>query len=295
MAVASFPALLHHHHHNPTSPRLSGLRPRAAFSDPFVLRLADALEDSLPAAPFLDQLRHSSSAALLSKPWPSRKDEPFRFTDVSFLKSADVVPATGTVRRPAGQSWDFRDEEMPSLVVVDGRVEGGLSDLAGVPAGVFVGSISDAPESVGRAVVGCVAGFADGDLFWDLNGVGAPDVAVVHVPAGVRAERPLRLVFASVEGEEEGSGRLPVSNPRCVVVVEKGGEIGIVEEFLGGDGGGECYWANSVVEVVVEEGATVRHAYWQRQTSSAAHIKWTFVRQVICMMMISLILVFPAF
>lgn len=184
---------------------------------------------------------------------------------------------------------------MPSLVVVDGRVEGGLSDLSSLPAGVFVGSISDAPESVGQAVADCVAGFAGGDLFWDLNGVGAPDVAVVHVPAGVRVvERPLRLVFASVEGGEEGLGRLPLSSPRCVVVVEKGGEVGIVEEFLGGEGGGKCYWANSVVEIIVEEGATVRHAYWQRQTSSAAHIKWTIVRQVICMMMISLIRVFLA-
>ncbi|KAF2295558.1 hypothetical protein GH714_033192 [Hevea brasiliensis] len=62
--------------------------------------------------------------------------------------------------------------------------------------------------------------------------LGAPDVAVVYVPAGVRVENPIHLSYVSVEGGEEGSNKLPVSNPRVLVVVEEGGgEVGIIEEF----------------------------------------------------------------
>lgn len=118
-----------------------------------------------------------------------------------------------------------------------------------------------------------------GDLFWSLNGVGAPDLVVVYVPEGCRVEGPLHLRYCSVEGAEGGSNVLPVSSPRVLVVVEKGGEVCIVEEYVGGDGE-MCYWANSVTEVVVGEGAKVSHSYIQRQSLNAAHIKWTSVRQV---------------
>ncbi|XWS49233.1 hypothetical protein CRYUN_Cryun13aG0146300 [Craigia yunnanensis] len=46
---------------------------------------------------------------------------------------------------------------------------------------------------------------------------------------------------------------MPLSNPRVFVLVEKGGETGIVEEFVGKEGS-ECYWTNSVLEVVVGGG-----------------------------------------
>ncbi|KAK2967723.1 hypothetical protein RJ640_028454 [Escallonia rubra] len=62
----------------------------AAHSDLFVLQISKTLEDSLsssssPSPPPLQKLRDTSSESLLSTPWPSRKDEPFRFTDTSFI------------------------------------------------------------------------------------------------------------------------------------------------------------------------------------------------------------------
>lgn len=124
-----------------------------------------------------------------------------------------------------------------------------------------------------------VSSSCDGDLFWSINGIGAPDLTVIYVPSGCRVEAPVYLRYFANEGGDEGSNKLPLSNPRVLVLVEKGGEIGIIEEFLGGDGD-KCYWANSVFEVVVREGGKVRHSYVQNQSLNAAHIKWTWVRQV---------------
>ncbi|KAL9273485.1 ABCI7, chloroplastic-like protein, partial [Drosera capensis] len=41
----------------------------------------------------------------------------------------------------------------------------------------------------------------------------------------------------------------------------------------------KCYWTNSVLEVVVGEGAKVNHSYMQTQSTTATHVKWTSVRQ----------------
>lgn len=81
-----------------------------------------------------------------------------------------------------------------------------------------------------------------------------------------------------MRGSEFGSNKLPVSNPRVLVLVEKGGEVGIVEEFVGEDRD-KCYWTNSVLEVIIGEGATVSHSYVQTQSLGAAHVKWTSIRQ----------------
>lgn len=102
------------------------------------------------------------------------------------------------------------------------------------------------------------------------------------MPAGARIwESPVHLRFCYDGGGDVEEGRLPVSNPRVLVVAERGAELAIVEEHLGVNGSEEkCYWANAVVEVVVEEGAKVSHTYLQRQSVNSAHIKWTFTRQV---------------
>ncbi|GAV68145.1 UPF0051 domain-containing protein [Cephalotus follicularis] len=253
----------------------------STFTDPFVLQLADTLEDSLPSlspSSSLQKLRDTSSQTLLSTPWPSRKDEPFRFTDTSFIRNSQIIP----ISHPP-QSTDLlenlRDTHFTNLVFIDGFVENSVSNLSDLPDGVYVGSLMGvSDERIFKRVCEFVNEFQRGDLFWSINGLGAPDIAVVYVPEGCMVGNPIHLRYFSVEGGNEESKKLPLTNPRVVVVVERGGEVGIVEEFVCKEGS-EFYWANPVLEVVVGEGAKVRHSYVQNQSISAAHIKWTWVRQ----------------
>ncbi|KAL9269228.1 ABCI7, chloroplastic-like protein [Drosera capensis] len=128
-----------------------------------------------------------------------------------------------------------------------------------------------------RKVLEVVSDF-DGDLFSLLNGVGAPDLILVYVPEGCHLDSSLYLRHHPSNVMESESNKLPMSNPRVLVFVEKGGEIGIVEEYSSGDKS-KCYWTNSVLEVVVGEGAKVNHSYMQTQSTTATHVKWTSVRQ----------------
>jgi Fe-S cluster assembly protein SufD len=249
-------------------------------SDPFLLDLAETLEDSVPTPPPLHNLREASSESLLSTPWPSRRDEPFRFTDLSFLRSSHILPApiptaTTTTTVPT-------DSQFPCHVsIVDGHYINSISKISEFPDGVYVGSLSNLSGKVAERVLELVSGLDGGDLFWSINGMGAPDLTVVYVPEGVRVENPVHLGYLSLQGSKEGSKDLYISNPRVLVVVEKGGEVDIIEEFSNDDENeNEFYWSNAVLEVVIGEGGKVRHSYIQTQSLLAAHIKWTSVRQV---------------
>ncbi|KAK6130093.1 hypothetical protein DH2020_036166 [Rehmannia glutinosa] len=258
----------------------------AVLSDPHVLRLAETLEDSITSSsssasppPPLQKLRDISSQSLLSTPWPTRKDEPFRFTDTSFIKNSDIQPIPPSSTQSVASLSVLADNLFPSLTIVDGYLADSLSQLSELPDGVFVGALSRlSSENIMEKVSKYVSSF-QGDLFWSLNGVGAPDVIVVYVPEGCKVESPLHLRFLSLDGSDKDSKTLPISNPRVLVLVEKGGEISIVEEYTDGDGSDRCYWTNSVMEVVIGDGAKVSHSYIQTQSLGAAHVKWTSVRQ----------------
>ncbi|KAF7828552.1 protein ABCI7, chloroplastic [Senna tora] len=254
-------------------------------SDPFVLELAETLEDSIPlsssssSVPLpLQKLREVSSESLLSTPWPSRKDEPFRFTDLSFIRHSEIRPVSH-LPDPSRLLGISVDTQFPYLGIVDGHLVKSMSNLSELPTGVYVGSLSELTStSIMERVSEIVCGLNSGDLFWSINGIAAPDMTVVYVPEGCRVENPIHLAYFSIEGSNEGSNTLHVSNPRVLVLVEKGGEIDIIEEFSNTNGN-QCYWTNSALEVVIREGGKVRHSYIQSQPLGAAHIKWTSVQQ----------------
>lgn len=259
----------------------------AILSDPHVLRLAETLEDSISTAastssppPPLQKLRDISSQSLLTTPWPSRKDEPFRFTDTSFIRNSEIQPVTPAPTQYLDTLIGSDDSLFNSIAIIDGYLVDSLSHLSELPDGVFVGRLSDINSEVLMEKVSKYVSDFQGDLFWSLNGVGAPDVLVVYVPEGCKVENSLHLRFISMNWSDKGSKTLPISNPRVLVLVEKGGEISVVEEYVGGDGDDRCYWTNSVMEIVVGDGAKVSHSYIQTQSLGAAHVKWTSIRQV---------------
>ncbi|KAF9609807.1 hypothetical protein IFM89_018661 [Coptis chinensis] len=231
------------------------------LSDPLVLRIAETLEDSLTTTPLpssssLQKLRDTSSNSVLSLSWPSKKDEAFRFTDTSFIKTSQIKPvSTPSVKLPT----DLAHTIFPKLVIIDGYIAGSerINELG---SGVFVGSVNEIDcEVIKQRVFEFVSEFQDGDLFWSLNGIGTPDVSVVYVPKECRVEIPLHLMFYSSESEDVGSNVLPVSNPRVLVIVEEGGRLGLLRSILvemgrgviGLIGFGDVYWRRGKLRILL--------------------------------------------
>ncbi|KAI3843063.1 hypothetical protein MKX03_018318 [Papaver bracteatum] len=289
----SFPLLKHK---TKTKFRSLSIVPKVSshLCDQIVLQIAETLEDSHSSSlskqsPILQKLRDSSAESALSCSWPTRKDESYRTIDISSIKNSQISSISHIQANRIGLELDGVDDDDDddtqtlNIVIVDGHIIDSKSNLDELPDNVYVGGILGiTSDEISEKVMRCVSNSENRDLFWSLNGIGAPDVTIVYVPNDCIVEKPLRFKFYSQATSEIGSRNFPMSNPRVLVLVEKGGEVGIVEDYMGGGGGGEedeRYWVNSVMEVQIGEGGKVVHTYLQQDAPSAAHFKWTAVRQ----------------
>eukprot|EP01018_Ginkgo_biloba_P037234 Gb_08273 [translate_table: standard] len=253
-------------------------RPRgrvtAALGDPFVVELAEKLEESCSlnnTNTTLRKLRERCAEEALGRQWPSGKDEAFRFTDVRFLRDCKIeVPQPLDMAVHLDRDWSV--DEAYKLVIIDGQLSPSLSNTTGLPDGVFVGSVSALPDTFAFPSLASM----EGDLFSFLNGIGTPDLGVIIVPDGCKLDRPLHLLYYSQQGGDDAQS-VCVSSPRLVVLLGKGAEMDIIEEF--GGSASKSYWTNSVLDVSIGEHAKLCHTFIQAQPQHAIHVKWTFVQQ----------------
>ncbi|XP_014519325.1 protein ABCI7, chloroplastic [Vigna radiata var. radiata] len=234
---------------------------RAFTSDPYVLELAETLEESIPSTSStplpLHNLRNASSQSLLSTPWPSRRDEPFRFTDLSFIRQSRILPLSH-----------------PSPVKIL---------TSHLPPAVYVGPLSALSSSSLLHTVSQYLPhtFPGADLFWSINGIAAPDLTLVYVPENCHLEDPIHFQYTPPQPPTiHPSDTMYLSNPRVLVVLEKGARAHITEDFSAEQGNdNDRYWSNAAFEAVIGEDAKLSHSYIQTQSFRAAHTKWTSVRQ----------------
>lgn len=227
------------------------------------------------APEWLVERRQRAIEHFAQRGFPSAREEAWRFTDVKALTRADFAlaasPPDDLVSREAIATALIGDGQRFVAVFVNGHFRPGLSSLAGLPAGILVGGVTDALARDGERMQQHLAMHAGGDAnpFTALSTAFAQDGAYVHVPPDVVLDRPIQLVFV---GKPDGEQPL-VWHPRNLVVVDRGARVSVVETYLGLGAG--SYWTNAVTEVVVGDNANVDTYRIQRETDEAFHTATT--------------------
>jgi Fe-S cluster assembly protein SufD len=250
----------------------------AAATLPETYRAAfEALERTAAgqAPDWLRGLRREAITRFAETGFPTVRQEEWRHTSVAPLIEAAFPPATdrngagaepATLGRfPAGMFGGIR------LVFIDGRYAASLSTVPPLPGGLCIGSlaealVTDAPgldAHLGRHAT------AAGDGFTALSTAFVRDGAFVSLPPGARVESPIHLLFV-------GATRA-LAQPRNLVIAGRDSAATIIEHYAGVDG--QAYWTNVVTEIVVEEGATVRHVKIQEESEAAFHVSTLQVDQ----------------
>ncbi len=228
---------------------------------------ATALLDSSLKADLLAQarpqgwsaLREAAEARLGAQELPTTRQEDWKYLDLAVLAQRSFAPA-------APAAMDIREHILPEargtrLVFVNGHHDPHHSCVSALPAGVRLLHLAAASE--GAAQVGSLLDPAGADLFANLNSARFTDGAYIFVPKDVKVEAPLHLLFLS---RQEGP-QATCTQPRILVVLERGAELELIEEH-GGEG---RYLNNVAVEILVAEGATLRHERVQRESAEAFH------------------------
>ncbi len=208
-------------------------------------------------------LRKSAETCLQHQELPTTKHEDWKYADLKFLKSLAFTPG-----QPA--TIDIKDRILPEargtrLVFVNGHYDPHHSCTSALPQGVRLLHLASASEAATQ--LGGLMKPDDSDVFANLNSARFHDGAYIFIPKNVKVETPLHLLFMS-HSDTEADVEATVSQPRILVVVERGAEVELIEEYAG-EG---TYFTNSSVEIFVAENAELRHERVQRESVDAFHI-----------------------
>ena len=172
-------------------------------------------------------------------PLPTRRDEHWRFTDLSGF-DPDAWEGTAPAARGPSGAASMLELDVAGVATLD---EAGIS-LERAPDGIRFEPLTD-----DHPLLGSLVG-AD-DKFSAHNAAVWQHGLLLHVPAGVEVERPLYLRVGN--GAEGGA-----LHWRVLVVAEPGSRFTLVEELASATGDVSGY-ANAAVEIVVREGAKVEY------------------------------------
>jgi Fe-S cluster assembly protein SufD len=240
---------------------------RAVYAASF----GDWLVGQAEAPTWLRHARQRAFDAFLQQGWPDRKQEAWRFTDVTPLVGKPVLPGPAGAPDPR---WDGQLLALArrgrALQFLDGRYQAG-DEPASQPAGLRVIPLAQAIAGGSRRL-GQVLGreLQSPDAFAALNTAFMTDGAFIEIPPGLALEMPLFLVYLA-------AGERGASFPRTVVLGGTGSRATIVEVHLGAQG--RATLSNAVTEVVLEPGARLAYHTLSRPSDVGFHVGHLAVTQ----------------
>lgn len=231
--------------------------------------LAGRAAQSAPVAPApvaLAPLRASAAARLAHMRLPTIRDEDWRFANLKPLRELPFTPAPapGDLTRDAIQAWVLPEASASRLVFVNGHYAPGLSDLSGLPAGVSVQRLSEAPAELLSRRLGTLAGE---DTFTILNSALVVDGALIRIEPGAAVDAPIHLLFVGAPAE----GPL-AAFPRVLLLAREGCSVTLIEDYVTLDAGTGAVFTDAVTEIVLDADARVNHVRLQRERKDAFHI-----------------------
>ncbi len=228
-----------------------------------------AIASALPGGelPWLADRRKAGIARFQEQGLPTRKLEEWKYTNLDELRRVPFEPAkpvangisTGTLPTLVGAEH--------RLVFVNGHLRQDLCAICMPPEGATISSLSHAlktaPELV-KAAMGSARGDEDAP-FAALNDAFLTDGLFLHLKPGVDLGSVIEVIHVSV-----GQSGPVFQHPRNLIVAEAGAHATVLEHYIGF--GQSPTLANAATEVVLGEGAGVRHCKVQAEAPEAFHI-----------------------
>ena len=250
---------------------ISKVEQKAVVEDVFFTGLLEQCPVDKSAPQWLTDIRQQSKNWLSRLSVPTRKDEDWRFIDLSSLTATEFV----TVQNITAQHiiGVLGEAPLPAtknsrLVYVNGIYNPQLSDVSGLPEGIYVGNLANLPPEYDVAKY--FARQPGVDAFTALNTAGGNDLAIVWASKNLVVETPIHLIFIA-----DGESSTSFAQPRTLIVGETGSSISLVEQYIGT---GE-YFTNAVTEVFLQSNSRLNHTRIQQESAASYHIGKTAVSQ----------------
>jgi Fe-S cluster assembly protein SufD len=227
--------------------------------------------ESKVALPDLPQ-RREAEGALKEIDLPTIRTEAWRYSSLKGLTAMNLKPAS-TAPTVDYASYTIEGLEADRIVFVNGQYMSALSDIQNSTEEVCICHLRDL-EGDGPCMAAFEAHFAklagaDRDVFTALNNAYAGEGFVIRVKRNKQVARPIHILHIN-EGETNFYTQV-----RNLLVVEPGGEVKLVESFVGE---GRAF-RNHVNEIIVGENAGCEWVKLQHEDDTATLIDRTEVKK----------------
>jgi len=220
--------------------------------------------------------REQQQAAFLQNGLPTRKQERWKYADLSFLTTKQFTLATrATEDELCDVVHQHRLQKGDSILLVfaNGYFMPALSDMTKLPPQVIACSMHEAMQTQSELVQahGMLTDHPTQLAFANLNAAVSTDGLFLHVPDNCEVPVALHLLFITVGNQEH------ISYPRHLFVMGEHSKLTLLEEHF--SFAAHAYMLNAVTTVVVGKSAALTHYKIQQDGKQGVHIAHTFVYQ----------------
>lgn len=230
-----------------------------------------AVRHASPTAAWAELVRGSAMDRFEQLGFPTVKSEEWKYTNLAPLIKDKFIPAVASdITTEAVGRYSYPETADNHVVLVNGFFSAQLSSLKtqGVVAIDLLEAIADARYGkIAREYLARNATYHDNGLT-ALNTAFLQSGLFVLIPRDVKVEVPLLITLVSDSTEKHTA-----NFPRVLIVGEENSSATIIENYVSLDD--EAHFTNSVVEVVLLDGARLEHYRVQRENNNALHIATT--------------------
>ena len=214
-------------------------------------------------APWISRIRENAFKDFQKTGFPSRKDEAWKYTNITPLVEKRFVPFTTSSPTFVNQDYigkfSYPGLESQTLVFVDGHWASG--------GGGYVQSLSQAFIDKPDLVKKYWKNIEDLEVnaFAALNSAFVHDGVFIYVPKDCILKKPLHLLYIATEKSKERAVYL-----KNLIVLEEGSEAEVIETYASTHEGE--YLHNAATSIKLHREAKLRHYRVQREGLHAFHM-----------------------
>lgn len=228
--------------------------------------LHELAKQETPGSRWAD-VREKSRSDLNAAPFPHKKIEEWRFTDLKPITRTEFVPfaEAGTLPATDIEQYFIPESDRSRLVFINGEFNETYSSIGGLGKGVTFGNLADFEDDASVKEYFNKLVDYENDVFVPYNGLMFKDGAYIHLEKGAKAEAPIQVLNLYTD-----SKKAFISTPRMLVVAEEDSDVTIIEEHIGlAD---NAYMTIPVCEVKTKQRAHIHHVRIQRDSLNAVHV-----------------------
>jgi Fe-S cluster assembly protein SufD len=224
---------------------------------------------------WLHDLQKAELNAFIAAGLPTRKDERWKYTDMSFLEkkafTRSAVIHTSKVETITSIKRLQKSESI-FIVLINGHFSAKLSKTGHVPAGVVLCSIRKAlethPDLVKKHLMKEGKPYSS---FASLNMALMTDGVFLYIPKNLSIDLPVHFLYLNAHQNHF------VSSPRNIIIAEANSHAVILEEHHAQEA--ENYFSNIVTDIHAQENAQIYYHKIQAEDFQSTHISQIYVQQ----------------